>query len=315
MCVVMAAGFVACRSPRVFEESFLVMGTVCTVKVLAEGPSEANIALCAIRQTLRATETAFSAHDPAGRLTVINRQAAAAGADLSAEEAWLLARAVACSDMTGGAFDVTFRPLWELWKKCERENRLPTDDEVHAARERVDYRALVISPDGRNLRFARAGISLDLGGIAKGAALLACRDAANAPGIGGLLVNLGGDVLALGREREGGWVVGIQNPDNPYRIACRFKALNKLALTSGVYQRFVTINGRRYHHILDANTGFPAEGLLSVTIVLDPDRESYLPSLAVFLMGLERAESFLAAHPEYGYYLITAEGAVRSRLP
>jgi len=303
-------GCAAKPSERVFERSFFVMGTVCDIKVVSRSAERAQDVLQRLYGSLKSTESEYNFYDDKSRISEINEQASHGSAYLSEDESSLIKRSIELSVLTGGAFDMTFTPLWELWKKCEKEGRLPTSDEIRAAKGDIGYKKLVLSSDGRTIKFSSKNIRINLGGIAKGIALLDCKDLADKIGADNVMVNLGGDILALGSGRGDGWIVAIQDPFHPDKTVKKIRVRDNIVLTSGIYQRYVTINGKRYHHIIDANTGSPAGDFSSVTLVLNADRKSYVPSLAVFLMGRKKALEYLAVNRQIGCFLIGSDGSV-----
>lgn len=299
---------------RMFERSFFVMGTLCDIKVVCDSPGKAEQALRKIQSSLESGEKKYNFYGRESRLSFINREAQNGFVTLSDEEAFLINKSVQLSDLTGGAFDITFSPLWELWKKCEKEGRVPSGKEIVFAREHIGYKNIVFSPNGQSIKFALKGLNINLGGIAKGMALLDCKAAAADSGIDNLMVNLGGDILAVGKGRKEGWVVAVQDPFIPGKTAGRMTLNDKIALTSGIYQRYVVIGGRKYHHIIDARTGFPADDFASVTLVMNAGRRDYFPSLAVFLMGRIKAEEFLERNKQFDYFIIERGGKVEKRV-
>lgn len=303
-------GCTAKPSERVFESSFFVMGTVCDIKVISRSPEKAQEILRQLRGSLDRTRSEYDFYDDKSRVSKINEMASHGTAYLSGDEAVLIKRSLELSSLTHGAFDMTFTPLWELWKRCEKYGRLPTSAEIRTAKDKIGYKRISISPDGRTMKFSSKNIRINLGGIAKGIALLNCKDMADRIGADNVMINLGGDILALGSGRGDGWVVAIQDPFHPDKILKKMHVKDKMVLTSGIYQRYVTINGKRYHHIIDANTGLPAGDFSSVTLMLNADRESYVPSLAVFLMGRKKALEYLAVNRQIGCFLVGNDGSV-----
>jgi len=297
-------------SGQVFEHTFFIMGTVCDIKVISQGSKEAQDILQRLYGSLKDTEAQYDFYDGKSRISEINTDASRGSAVLSEDEAAVIKRALELSALTQGAFDITFTPLWDLWKQCEKEGRLPADDEINIAKKNVGYRKISLSPDGRIIKFSSKDIRINLGGIAKGIALLNCKDVAEKIGADNIMVNLGGDILALGRGRGDGWVVAIQDPFDPDKTAKKMHVRDKIVLTSGVYQRYVTIRGKKYHHIIDANTGFPAGDFSSVTLVLDADRKEYVPSLAVFLMGRKKALDYLNKNRRIEHFILGYDGAI-----
>lgn len=286
------------------------MGTVCDIKVISADKERAQNALQEILGSLKKTESKYNFYDSKSRISKINSEASRGFAALSEDESLLIRRSIELSALTGGSFDVTFNPLWELWKKCEKESRLPSAAEMRIAKNNVGYKKIVLSPDMRSVKFSSKYIRINLGGLAKGLALLNCMDIAKKTGIENFMVNLGGDILAIGEGRGSGWIVAIQDPFEPDKIARKIKVSDKIVLTSGIYQRYVSIKGKRYHHIIDANTGFPSGGLASVTLIENADWEDYIPSLAVFLMGREKAVEYLGKNSSVGYFMIEEDGGV-----
>ncbi|MFA5104337.1 MAG: FAD:protein FMN transferase [Candidatus Margulisiibacteriota bacterium] len=313
VCVFIAFFIFGCAikpSDQISERSFFVMGTVCDIKVISSDPKKAQEALRMLYGSLKNTEAEYNFYDNKSRTSEINKKAAHNFTVLSGDESMLIKKSLELSVLTRGAYDITFNPLWELWKQCGKNNRLPAASEIRAAKERIGYKKIILSPDGRSIKYSSRGIKINLGGIAKGLALLNCKDTAKKIGAENVMVNLGGDILALGIGRGEGWTIAVQDPYDPDKIAKKIKVRDKIVLTSGIYQRYVTIKGKRYHHIIDANTGFPAGDFASVTIIEDAKREKYVPSLAVFLMGKGKAVEYLGEHPSIGYFIIERDGRV-----
>jgi len=198
-------------------------------------------------------------------------------------------------EVSGGAFDPSAGPLMELWGFRSRQGRLPAAAELDSALALLggyDH-----DPFRRTLAKTRAGARLDLGGIAKGFAV--DRAVANLIefGTSSALLDLGGNVFALGLpEGRDAWVVGVRDPLDPDRTLATFTMVNRAAATSGAYERFVEIDGRRYGHVMNPATGRPAEGLLSATAVCRSATLADGLSTTLFVLGPERAARLLSEH-------------------
>jgi FAD:protein FMN transferase len=297
-----------CSYLPVHEESFPVMGTVAEIKIVTTDAAKAGNAARKIKDLFKKIESDLSYYDPSSRLSRINKAAAAGYASLTEEESGLIRRSLIISALTEGAFDITFYPVWNAWKKAEKNGRLPERSRLEQALKKTGYRKIILSDKGRKMKYASKDISVNLGGIAKEYALEKCAELLKNAGVNGALVSLGGDILALGEGRGGGWKVGIQDPFDPSKIAKKITVKNKMVLTSGIYERYVEIEGKRYHHIIDMRTGYPVAGLASVTIVRDIGSKDPIPSIAIFLMGRERAMQYLGGRPDIGYCIIDSEG-------
>ena len=191
-------------------------------------------------------------------------------------EIWrLLKAAQSMSQQTGGAFDVTVGPLCVLWKTCGQRNQPPTDAELAAALKLVGSDGIVFDEANRTVALSRPGMMLDLGAVAKGYTVDVALAALQKHGIASALVDAGGDMRMIGpRPGAKGWRIGVQDPrkpGNPTALVCTLQLPARAVATSGNYQRYSEIAGKRYSHIIDARTGRPCERVPSVTIVSRSD--------------------------------------------
>ena len=197
---------------------------------------------------------------------------------------------------TGGAFDITIRPIMELWGFGSDNQRVPTEEEIQAALTLTGMDKIKLSADSK-VELTKENMALDLGGIAKGYACDRAVEILRAEGVEHAVVDLGGNVFVLGTKLSGEpWRVGVRTPlagENGH-----FGALlltDKAVVTSGLYERFFEQDGLVYHHIIDPATGKPASGeLLSTTIIADSATEADALSTACFVLGLEEGRDLLA---------------------
>jgi FAD:protein FMN transferase len=197
--------------------------------------------------------------------------------------------------ISDGAFDPSAGPLMDLWGFRTRAGRLPSPAELDSARALLG--GYEHDPFQRKLTKTRDGTRLDLGGIAKGFAV--DRAVANLIefGTSSALIDLGGNVFALGLpDDRDAWRVGVRDPLDPDALLASFDMVNRAAATSGAYERFVEIDGRRYGHVMNPATGHPAEGLLSVTVICRSATLADALSTTLFVVGPERARALLHDH-------------------
>ncbi len=306
--------FCGCSPVAIHDESFPVMGTVAEIKIVSTDAAKAGKAARKIKDLLKKIESDLSYYDQSSRLSRINKAAAAGYASLTEEESALIRRSLIISALTEGAFDITFYPVWDAWKKAEKTGSPPAPAQLKQALSKTGYRKIILFDKGRKMKYASKDISVNLGGIAKEYALEKCAELLKDLGIDNALVSLGGDILALGGGRGDGWKVGIQDPFETSRIAKKVSVKNKMVLTSGIYERYVEIEGKRYHHIIDMQTGYPVAGLASVTIARDIGAKDTAPSIALFLMGREKAAQYLDGRPDIGYFIVDSEGKASHKL-
>ncbi len=203
----------------------------------------------------------------------------------------LLVRAAELAERTGGAFDPTAGPLVELWRWCRRQGRIPTQEEIDWVKERVGHWLVEYDRTARTVRFTREGVQLNLGAIGKGYAVDRVGEHLAAGGVTDWLVHGGhSSVLARGRHNGlSGWPVGLRHPLFPRKRLGTLLLRDAAFSTSGSGVQFFRHQGRKYGHILDPRTGWPAEGLLSVTVIATTAAEADALSTALYVAGLEKA--------------------------
>ncbi len=296
------------------ERTFFAMDTVMQVRVFGDGGEEAVQAVCDEVQRL---ESLLSRTQPESDITRLN-QSAGGGTwvALDGETAEVLDMALRYGEETGGAFDVTIAPVMDAWGfgTSEEEYRVPDGTELAALLPLVDSGLLTLDRENSSARLETAGMEVDLGGIAKGYAADRAKAVLEEAGITSALLNLGSSTVGL---------VGGKPDGSPWRIAVRDPAdesasLGTLALTdcsvstSGGYERYFEADGVIYHHILDPETGYPAEkGLLSVTVVTDDGSRADAWSTALYVMGAEEALSFWRQSGDFECILCRSDGTVQ----
>jgi thiamine biosynthesis lipoprotein len=261
---------VACRrppSPAQASRSREVMGTLATLTAVAHDEAAATAAVEAGYARLEDVNRLMSDYIADSEIGRLNRLPAGTPVPVAAETWACIRRALEVWRASGGAFDVTCRPLVSLWKQAGAQGRLPTAEQIAAVRALVGCDRIVMDETSRTVALPAAGMQIDLGGIAKGQALDLAAAAMRNRGARGALVDVGGDVVAVGTRPDGQpWRVGVKDPFRQ-GIVLVLRLSDRAVATSGVQQRFHEIGGRRYSHIIDPRTGWPATQAPSVTVI------------------------------------------------
>jgi thiamine biosynthesis lipoprotein len=242
-----------------------VMGTSFQIEAIGKQAAELDRVIGLALDELRRVEAVFTVFRES-ELTRLNDRAGQGRIQVSEEVARLLAISVECGRVTNGAFDVTYFPLRPLWNYKAEHPTLPSDDQIQAALKLVDYRRLLVDREANTVELP-AGFSIDLGGIAKGYGIDRAMDVLLAQGIKSGLVQAGGDTKALGRKFDKPWQIAIKNPRHRDQVFAVLPVVNQCVQTSGDYERFFEIDGKRYHHIIDPRTGRPSSGCMSATVI------------------------------------------------
>jgi FAD:protein FMN transferase len=199
---------------------------------------------------------------------------------------------------SGGAFDITFFPLGVAWNVRGDDFKIPDAETVKKAKEMVDYRELVLDEKGNTVFLKKAGMRLELGAIAKGSIIDAGIQSLKANGVQGALIRGGGDMYLLGDKGGEPWRIGIQHPRGERDVLLGTVDVRGTALTtSGDYEKYKILNGKRYCHIVDPRTGHPAEKCMAVT-VLGPSAEvADGLSTTLFVLGSKEGMELLKKYP------------------
>ncbi len=275
------------------HRTFQIMGTVANFTFYGSAEAGESAVAAALRQFERIQQMA-NLYDPRSELSRLNR-CAGERAFVCSDELWLLlSEARQAYEFTGGAFDVTAKPLMDLWGFYrKRGNELPSSEEIVAARARVGLDKVIFDEETQSVHFTVPGMSFDLGGIAKGYAVDAAAEAVAALGVRRGVIDLGGNLRLLPEPPpgEGFYRVGIRNPAHRDELLPEVLELRDASVsTSGDYERFVMIGGRRYGHIMDPATGLPTDFDYSVTVIAPSAMLADWLSTGIFLRGAALAE-------------------------
>jgi FAD:protein FMN transferase len=188
-------------------------------------------------------------------------------------------------------FDISIGSLVSLWGIGSDFARVPTENEILEILPLINFEKIVLDPINKSVFLEDEGMQIDLGAIAKGYAADETKNILLKNGVKSAIINYGGNILTVGtKEQNANWNVGIQHPDQSRGSYIGVLPLkDKSVVTSGTYERFLEVDGKAYHHILDPNTGYPVEnGLWSITIISDSSMDGDALSTLVFAEGLEK---------------------------
>jgi len=302
----------ASSKPQRFRKTRMQMGTFVTITVYAPTLNAAQEAADAAFARIDEVNALMSSYLPDSELSRLNRSGGKPFV-VSKDTFAVLREAVAAGDLTGGAFDVTIGPLRRLWQAAGKANKLPTPAQIAAAKKRVGYEELQLDPNAYTARLLLPGMEVNLGGIAKGFAVDKAIEVLRQQGIKSALVDAGGDLYALGTRGDGKpWRVGVQNPTRP-RGSSDFPAVLELSdravATSGDYQQFVVIEGKRYSHIIDPASGWPVDRVPSATIIAPTCMRADALATATSVLDVKESLQIIHAQPQIEGMLITVEGS------
>lgn len=286
-----------------------IMGTAVRVELWSRVRADGDAAIDAVMAEMHRIDRTMSPFKPDSELSRINRDAGSGAVPLSDEMFDLLERAIEFSALSGGAFDITYASAGYLYDYRERIK--PSDEALEIACGQVGYRNLLLDRHARTVRFARAGMRIDLGGFAKGHAVDNAAAILRRRGIEHAFVSAGGDSRVIGDRRGRPWTVGVRHPRRAGEVVALLPLEDVAISTSGDYERyFETDDGVRCHHVIDPRTGRSPSSVHSVTILAEDGLTTEGLSKSVFVMGVERGMRLIESLRGVDAVVVDAQGAL-----
>ncbi|MFC5412417.1 FAD:protein FMN transferase [Larkinella bovis] len=290
-----------------------LMGSRFDITIVAPDSLAAEQHIDMVIQEVTRIENLISDWKTDSQISRVNQQAGIAPVRVDPEVFALTERALHFSKITKGAFDISFAAMDRIWKFDGSMTEMPSPEAVKKSVEKVGYRNIVLDRARSTIFLKRKGMKIGFGALGEGYAADRCRDLMKAKGIEAGIVNGSGDMSTWGKQPDGrDWIVGITNPLRNDTLLAIVPLRQSAVVTSGSYEKFVVFNGKRYAHIINPTTGYPATGLCSVT-VFGPSAETANGfSTSLMVLGKEAGLKLLKKYPEYRYILITDDGQVFS---
>jgi thiamine biosynthesis lipoprotein len=263
------------------------MGTTFTVVAYDEDRRKLESSVDQAFEEVRRLDALLSNYRKDSEWSRVNRDAADKPVPVSGELFRLLAACVEYGRKSEGAFDITVGPLIKLWGFYKGSGRLPHRAEIRSVLARTGYKNVLLDPDSQTVRFRKQGVEIDPGGIGKGYAVDSMVDVLKTTGVVSALISAGGSsIYALGSPPgQQGWKVKIRHPRSPSKTVEEILLTDGSMSTSGSYEKFFVAGGKLYSHIFDPHTGYPATGMLSVSVVAPRTLDSEAWTKPFFVRG------------------------------
>jgi thiamine biosynthesis lipoprotein len=287
-----------------------IMGTAIHVELWCDERRHGEAAAAAVMDEMHRIDRAMSPHKPGSELCRINREAARQPVPLSEEMFRLVERALAFSRLSGGAFDISYAAVGQLYDYRARVR--PDASELERARALVGWQHLELDPRRQTLRFGREGMRIDLGGFAKGHAVDRAAALLRQRGIAHAMVSAGGDSRVVGDRRGRPWSVAVRDPRRAGEVVAVLPLEDVSISTSGDYERFFDDGPERVHHLIDPATGKSPAGVHSVTILAPDGLTSEALSKTVFVLGAARGLALVETLPEVDAVVVDAQGTLHA---
>ncbi|MGH8258841.1 MAG: FAD:protein FMN transferase, partial [Steroidobacteraceae bacterium] len=281
-----------------------IMGTRCDVELWTDDRAKGEAAIGRVFDLFRAFDARMSTFKPDSEVSYVNGHAAGGPVRISGELYDLISTAIHYSEITHGAFDITYASVGYLYNYHTHVH--PTDAQIVADLPDIGYRHIHLDPRARTVFFDHPGVRIDFGGL-KGYVVDRGAELLKAEGFTHAMVNAGGDTRILGDRFGKPWVIGIRDPDDRSNVLVKIPLSDAAVSTSGDYERYFFENGRRYYHILDPHTGKSTHWVRSVTIIGPTATRTDALTKSIFVMGPQKGIAFIDTLPDVDAIAITPD--------
>ena len=281
------------RDTEPISKTEYMLGTICTITLYDDKP---EFVIDKAFNRVKQIEDKMSVNKSGTELDAIAEGSGKKYVKVSDDTFYVLEKGKYYSQQSGGSFDITVGPLVKLWGIGTDHARLPEYKEIQAKRALVNYKDLLLDKKNKKVMLARTGMSLDLGGIAKGYAADEAARVLKENGVKHAIINLGGNVLALNSNPQGKpWKIGVQDPfQSRGNVVASLEVTNKTVVTSGIYERYFKKDGKIYHHILNPFTGYPMDNnLASVTLITNTSINADAMTKNAFYLGINKGLDYI----------------------
>ena len=276
------------QSQSIFTRNALLMGSDFEITIVDKNESNANFLLDLAINEISRIEKLISSWDKNSQTSLINLNAGIKPVKVDKELFDLIARALKISDLSQGAFDISYASLDKIWYFDKEMLEMPSKEDIIKSVLKVGYHNIILNKEKQTVFLKIKGMKIGFGAIGKGYAADMAKSILVKNEVKSGIINASGDLTAWGKKPSGkDWMVAIVNPLNKSKIFSWLPIKNKAVVTSGNYERFIKFNDKSYSHIIDPRTGYPSQGILSVTIFTEKAELADALATSVFVLGQE----------------------------
>ena len=265
-----------------------MLGSPLEITVVAKDTIQGNQYIDLAITEVKRIEYLISDWIPSTQISQVNKNAGSKPVKVDKEVFDLVGRAIKVSQITSGAFDISYASMDKIWKFDGSMKAMPTEEAIKKSVSKIGYKNIILDSKEQTIFLKNEGMKLGLGGIGQGYIADKIKVLLQENGCVSGLVNISGDINTWGKQPNGtDWTVGIVNPLNKNKVFATFPLEDSAVETSGNYEKYVIFNGIRYSHIIDPRTGYPAQGVVSVSVFAKQTEIADALATGIFVMGVE----------------------------
>ncbi|MEY4039089.1 MAG: hypothetical protein RIR67_1401 [Bacteroidota bacterium] len=272
----------------IHKRKLILLTSPFEMTVVAKDTVEANQYIDLAIAEVKRVENLVSDWKPETQISHVNQNAGIQPVKVDDEVFQLVKRSIKISKLTDGAFDISYASMDKIWKFDGSMKEMPTAEAIKKSVEKVGFQKIILDEKEKTIFLRDKGMKLGLGGIAQSLIADNIRDLLKSKGCTSGIANVSGDIAAWGKQPDGKpWTIGIINPMNKNKIFATFPLVDSSVETSGTYEKYVVFDGIQYSHIINPKTGYPAQGIVSVTVFAKQTEIADGLAKGVFLFGVE----------------------------
>lgn len=272
----------------IHKRKLSMLGSPLEITVVAKDTVEGNKYCDLAVAEVKRIENLISDWIPTTQISEVNHNAGKKAVKVDRDVFDLVERSIKISQITSGAFDISYASMDKIWKFDGSMKEMPTAEAVKKSVAKIGYKNIILDPKEQTIFLKNEGMKLGLGGIGQGYIADKIKELLISKGCISGIVNVSGDINTWGKQPDGKlWTVGIVNPMNKNKIFATFPLENSAVETSGSYEKYVIFNGIRYSHIIDPRTGYPAMGVVSVSVFAKQTEIADALATGIFVLGVD----------------------------
>ncbi len=275
-------------SQQIYKRTLKLMGSRFDITVVAKNKTEADRYIDKGIKEIERIEKLISSWDKNSQTSNINNNAGIQPVKVDKELFNLIQRAIRISELTDGAFDISYASMDRIWKFDGSMQEMPSKDKIKISVQKVGYQNILLDKENSTVFLTKKGMKIGFGAIGKGYAADKAKELLIRDGVEAGIINASGDMNTWGNQPDHtDWKVAITNPLNKDNAFALLPVVNSAVVTSGNYEKYVILNGKRYSHIIDPRTGYPSEDIVSVTVFAPKAELADALATSIFVMGID----------------------------
>lgn len=276
------------KGQQIFTKNIMLMGSDFEITIVDNDQANAeNMINIAIEEISR-IEKLISSWDKNSQTSLINLNAGVKPVKIDLELFELISRSIKVSNLSQGAFDISYASMDKVWYFDRKMTEFPSIEKIKKSVSKIGYKNIILNKEDSTVFLKLGGMKIGFGAIGKGYAADRAKEILIKNNVKSGIINASGDLTAWGLKPSGkDWMVAIVNPINKNKVFSWLPIKNRSVVTSGNYEKFINLDGKKYSHIIDPRTGYPSEGILSVTIITDKAELADALATSVFVLGVD----------------------------